>query len=82
MCYVTRIPVSELHDTMFALDSFFSKSEFDELTSQLREPASAQQKFETLESFLLDESTYRVLIQDCLMPLPRSNDSSATVLTS
>ena len=51
---MTRIPVSELHDTMFALDSFFSTSEIDELTSQLREPASTQQKLETLESFLLD----------------------------
>ncbi len=53
MYYVNGIPVSELHDTLFSLDSFFKASEIDEITSRLREPTSIEEKFEALESFLL-----------------------------
>lgn len=53
MYYVNGIPVSELHDTLFSLDSFFKPSEIDEIVSRLRESTSIEEKFRTLEAFLL-----------------------------
>ena len=66
MYYAKGIPVSELHDTLFALDSFFKASEVDEITSRLREPTSIEEKFETLETFLLQ----RIKIPDIDPRLP------------
>lgn len=66
MYYLKGIPVSELHDTLFALDSFFKASEIGEIASQLREPTSIEEKFGALESFLLQ----RIKIPDIDPRLP------------
>ena len=51
--YLKGMPLTGLHDTLFALDSFFRASEIDRITSRLREASSVAAKFMTLESFLL-----------------------------
>ncbi|MCW5518086.1 helix-turn-helix domain-containing protein [Muriicola sp. Z0-33] len=50
--YLKQVPAYELHDSLLHMDLFFSASDIDRISSQLKEKDHVQDKFIALESFI------------------------------